>query len=109
MLVKFAGLVESLEVEEERMLANLEATRGLVFSQAVLLALVEQGASRDDAYRIVQRNALAAWDGSEHLLDLLEKDPAVNLSSERLTACFSIERFLANSAIVFERLEALEV
>jgi adenylosuccinate lyase len=109
MLVKFAGLVESLEVEEKRMLANLEATRGLVFSQAVLLALVEQGASRDDAYRIVQRNALAAWDGGEHLLDLLEKDPAVSLSPERLTACFSIERFLANSAIVFERLEALEV
>ncbi len=109
MLVKFAGLVEALEVDGDRMLANLEATRGLVFSQAALLALIENGLSRDDAYRIVQRNALAAWDGGEQLLDLLKDDPAVNLPLERLTACFSVERFLANSAIVFERLEALEI
>jgi len=109
MLVKFAGLVEGLEVDEDRMSANLESTRGLVFSQAVLLALVEQGSSREDAYRIVQRNAMAAWDGSEHLLDLLERDPEFTLAPQHLAACFSVERFLANSAIVFERLEALEV
>ncbi len=109
MLVKFAGLIEHLEVDHDRMLANLEGTRGLVFSQAVLLALVEDGSSRDDAYRIVQRNALASWDGGGHLLDLLKKDPAVDLTSERLRSCFSIERSLANSAIVFERLETLEI
>jgi adenylosuccinate lyase len=109
MLVKFAGLVETLEVEDGRMLANLQATRGLVFSQAVLLALVENGLSRDDAYRIVQRNALAAWDGGEQLLDLLKNDPDVTIAGEELTALFSVERFLANSAIVFERLEALEI
>jgi adenylosuccinate lyase len=109
MLVKFAGLVETLEVDDGRMLANLQATRGLVFSQAVLLALVENGLSRDDAYRIVQRNALAAWDGGEQLLDLLKKDPDVTIAAEELTARLSVERFLANSAIVFERLEALQV
>ncbi len=109
MLVKFARLIEHLEVDHDRMLANLEGTRGLVFSQAVLLALVEDGSSRDDAYRIVQRNALASWDGGGHLLDLLKKDPAVDLTSERLRSCFSIDRSLANSAIVFERLETLEI
>jgi adenylosuccinate lyase len=109
MLVKFAGLVESLDVDDERMLANLEATRGLVFSQAVLLALVEHGLSRDDAYRIVQRNALASWDGGEHLRDLLLQDPDVTIPNAALSSLFSVERFLANSAIVFERLEALEV
>ena len=109
MLVKFAGLVESLEVDDERMLANLEATRGLVFSQAVLLALVEHGLSRDDAYRIVQRNALASWDGGEHLLDVLRQDPDVTIPNAALGSLFSVERFLANSAIVFERLEALEI
>ena len=109
MLVKFAGLVESLEVDDERMLANLEATRGLVFSQAVLLALVEHGLSRDDAYRIVQRNALASWDGEEHLRDLLLQDLDVTISDATLGSLFSVERFLANSAIVFERLEALEI
>ena len=109
MLVKFAGLVEGLVVRADRMLVNLDATQGLVFSQAVLLALVEQGLSRDQAYRIVQRNATSAWGGSEHLLDLLQADPEVALSREVLTACFSTERFLANTAIVFERLEALEL
>jgi len=74
-----------------------------------VLALVEQGLSRDQAYRIVQRNATSAWGGSEHLRDLLQADPEVALSREVLTACFSTERFLANTAIVFERLEALEL
>jgi adenylosuccinate lyase len=109
MLVKFTGLVEGLEVDADRMLANLEATHGLVFSQAVLLALVEHGLSRDDSYRIVQRSALAAWDGGEHLLDLLKQDPDVTIPNEELGSLFSVERFLANSAIVFERLDALEV
>ena len=109
MLVKFAGLMENLVVNAEQMTANLEATRGLVFSQAVLLALVEQGMSRDDAYRIVQKNALAAWEGDDHLLTLLQNDAEVALAAETLNACFSTERFLANSAVVFERLEALAV
>ena len=62
-----------------------------------------------DAYRIVQRNALAAWDGGEQLLDLLKEDPDVTIATDELRARFSVERFLANSAIVFERLEALEI
>jgi adenylosuccinate lyase len=109
MLVKFTGLVENLVVDEARMLANLEATRGLVFSQAVLLALVGKGLERDAAYRIVQRNALAAWEGDRHLHELLAVDPDVTLSDDELAGCFSPDRFLENAGVVFERLEAVEL
>ena len=107
MLVKFKGLVENLVVDSERMAVNLESTNGLVFSQAVLLALVEQGLSRDDAYRIVQRNAMEAWDDKGHLRDLLRADSDVILSDDILDDCFSAERILETSAPVFTRLEAL--
>ena len=62
MLHRFTALVEGLVVNTDRMLANLEATRGLVCSQAVLLALVEAGMTRDEAYRVVQENAMKAWE-----------------------------------------------
>jgi adenylosuccinate lyase len=107
MLVKFAGLVENLVVDADRMRANLESTNGLVFSQAVLLALVEAGMTRDDAYRIVQRNAMGAWDDQGHLKDLLRRDADVSLTDEELEACFSLDRIIETSAPVFERLEAL--
>jgi adenylosuccinate lyase len=75
-----------------------------VYSQAVLLALVDTGMARDDAYRIVQRNALAAWDEGGTLHDRLAADPDVTLDPDTLAACFSAERFLANADIVFDRL-----
>ena len=108
MLVTFAGVVEGLVVDRERMLANLAATRGLVYSQAVLLALMEeQGLDRDAAYRIVQRNAMEAWDGERDLRELLGSDPEVGLSPATLDRCFSADRFLAHTGVVFERLEGL--
>ncbi len=76
-------------------------------SQAVLLALVEAGTGRDDAYRIVQRNAMAAWEGSESLHELLADDPEVGLDDKTLDACFSSERFLANTGVVFDRLASV--
>lgn len=107
MLVKFNGLVEDLIVDQERMIANLQSTNGLVFSQAVLLALVETGLTRDDAYRIVQRNAMKAWDDKGHLHDLLRADPDMTLDDARLDSCFSLEHISGTSAPVFERLEEL--
>jgi adenylosuccinate lyase len=74
MLVKFTGLIRDLIVDAGRMRANLDSTNGLVFSQAVLLALVESGLTRDGAYRIVQRNAMAAWEAKGTLHDLLAAD-----------------------------------
>src|SRR4029078_1736085 len=77
MLDRFAWLVDGLVVNADRMRANLDSSHGLVFSQRVLLALVESGLSRDDAYRLVQRNALRAWDEGIDLRELLEQDPDV--------------------------------
>lgn len=107
MLVKFRGLVENLVVDAERMTANLESSNGLVFSQAVLLALAETGLSRDDAYRIVQRNAMEAWDDKGHLLDLLIADGEVSLTDAQLESCFSLHKIVETTAPVFERLETL--
>lgn len=107
MLVKFRGLVDDLVVDEDRMAANLASTRGLVFSQAVLLALVESGMSRDEAYRVVQRNAMEAWDDRGHLRDLLQNDPDVGLTRTQLDDCFSLERISESAAPVFERLDSL--
>ena len=106
-LARMTPLIADLVVDADRMQRNLEATRGLVFSQAVLLALVEQGLSRDAAYRIVQRNAMEAWEGSRSLQDLLQEDPESPLTAEQLARCFDLEKFLANSKVVWERLDAL--
>jgi adenylosuccinate lyase len=107
MLVKFKRLVDDLVVDQERMTSNLESTNGLVFSQAVLLALVESGLGRDEAYRIVQRNAMQAWDDKGHLKDLLRADPDLGLTDEVLNGCFSLERIKGTAAPVFERLDQL--
>jgi adenylosuccinate lyase len=108
MLVKFAGLVDTLEVDVERMRANLESTNGLISSQSVLLALVEGGMSRDDAYRVVQSHAMSAWEGKGHLRDLVGSDPEVGIPPERLADCFSLTRVSESAGVVFDRLEALQ-
>jgi adenylosuccinate lyase len=108
MLVKFTSVVKDMVVDVDRMRANLGATRGLVFSQAVLLALVEeQGLERDNAYRIVQRLAMRVWEEGGDLAEMLASDPEVNISKERLAACFDPRRYLVNSRVVFERLEMI--
>jgi len=105
-LDRMTRLIDNLEVDTARMQSNLAATNGLVYSQAVLLALVESGRTRDDAYRIVQRNATMAWDGDASLKELIEKDPDAGLDRAVLDECFEPSRFLRNSEIVFARLEA---
>jgi adenylosuccinate lyase len=108
-LARMTRLVDGLVVDEERMMANLESTGGLVYSQAVLLALVETGLSRDAAYRIVQRAALAAWDTKTTLREHLESDDECTLEADALDECLSPERFLRNASVVFDRLEALQI
>ena len=83
-LHRLDGLLRNLQVDAERMGRNLWSSRGLVFSQPVLLALVSSGMSRDDAYRIVQRNALRAWEEGADFRTLLEADPAVTLEPGRV-------------------------
>jgi len=109
MLTKFTGLVAGLVVDDARMAANLDATNGLVFSQPVLLALVETGLARDDAYRIVQKHAMSAWDGSGHLRDLLAADPEIDLDPETLARCFDLDRVMRSAQVVFDRLDKLDL
>lgn len=77
MLGKLEFVVRTLTVFPKNMKRNLELTRGLVHSQQVLLLLTEKGTSREQAYRLVQRNAMKAWESGEHLQDLLRADPEV--------------------------------
>jgi adenylosuccinate lyase len=110
-IVKFTQIVENMRVYPERMLRNLDASFGLVFSQPVLLALVEAGKTRDEAYRMVQRNAMRAWQEETSFRDLLAADPEVTaaLSPEKLDECFDLKRALANTSRVFDALNADEV
>jgi adenylosuccinate lyase len=105
MLHRFAGLMEGLRVYPERMLENLRATRGLVFSQPVLLKLIERGMERQAAYVVVQRNAMRVWDENRDFKDLLAQDPDVRalLSPQDLDAAFDLQRELRHVDTVFAR------
>jgi adenylosuccinate lyase len=105
MIDRFRWVVGGLTVDPERMLRNLEASHGLVFSGRVLLALVDTGLSREAAYDIVQRNALEAWRREVPFRDLLEADPdaAARLDTETLDRAFDLEGFLGHVDDIFER------
>jgi adenylosuccinate lyase len=109
MLDRFAWLISGLVVHPERMRRNLDASHGLVFSQRVLLALVEAGLSRDDAYRLVQRNALAAWDEGRDFQELVASDPELAgvLDRQALAIAFDLDDALRHVDTLFERLAAL--
>jgi adenylosuccinate lyase len=105
MLDRARWLVEGLAVDPERMLRNLEASHGLVFSGRALLRLVEAGISRERAYELVQRNALAAWDGEVPLRDLLAADPEVAavLDAAELDRIFDLDSLLVHVDEIFDR------
>jgi adenylosuccinate lyase len=105
MLTKTASLLDTLVVYPERMLKNLEATRGLVFSQQLLLALTQSGVSREEAYVWVQRNAMRAWDDGADFRALVLEDPdiAARLPRERVERVFSLDTYMRNVDRIFER------
>jgi adenylosuccinate lyase len=105
MLHRFAGLMRGLRVYPERMRENLELTRGLVFSQPVLLQLIEKGMERQAAYVVVQRNAMKVWEENRDFRSLLAEDPEVKklLKPEELAACFDLDRQLRHVDAVFAR------
>jgi adenylosuccinate lyase len=109
MLDRFAWLVEGLVVRPERMRRNLEAGHGLFFSQRVLLALIAAGFERDAAYRIVQRNAMRAWDEERDFRSLVESDPEITaaLSPDALVDAFDLGAYTRHVDVVFQRLHAL--
>ncbi len=105
MLDKFAFVMKELVVYPENMERNLYATKGLIYSQRVLLALVEKGFSREDAYKIVQRNAMRVWDGPDDFLTLLLKDPEVaeSILEDELTELFESSYYTRHVDEIFER------
>ncbi len=106
-LARLTGVVDKLLVYPERMQANMDRMGGLIHSQRVLLALTQNGVSREDAYRLVQRNAMKVWesDGRLMLLDLLKQDEEVRaaLTEEQLEERFDLEYHFKHVDTVFAR------
>ena len=116
LLSKLEWILDGLVTYPANMLANLDRTRGLIYSSRVLLALVDHGMLREDAYTVVQRNAMKVWDDLQQARpglsyrEQLEADPeaAALLPAAELDAIFDPWAFLARVGVLFERLEALE-
>ena len=108
-LNRMAGVVERMVVDPERMMTNLEMTQGLVHSQQVLLALTEGGLARQQAYEIVQRNAMRAWSEKQSLLDLLRAEPDVqaHLDDAKLTQLFDLAHHTRHVNSIFARVFGL--
>ena len=105
MLTRFTGLINKLVIYPERMLENLWMTKGVVFSQMVLLKLIEKGISREGAYAIVQRNAMTSWEKGIEFQELLLGDDEVmaKLTRDDLASVFRIDNFLKHIDFIFNR------
>jgi adenylosuccinate lyase len=106
-LRRMRRLLTGLQVDTEQMRVNLDSSYGLVFSQPVLLALVQAGHTRDEAYRIVQGYAMKAWQEHRSFRALLEDDPDLGLTSDQLDDAFDLERSLRHLDRVFDSLDDL--
>jgi adenylosuccinate lyase len=107
-LVRLTNVVENLLVYPDRMQANLDKLGGLVHSQRVLLALTQAGVSREDAYRLVQRNAMPVWRGEGQFLDLLKADEDVILSDDELEDLFDLGYHFKHVDTIFARIFGAE-
>lgn len=111
MLQKTIGLISGLVVYPERMIENLAATRGLIFSGQLLLALTHNGVSRETAYEWVQRNAMRVWDEDEDFQTLIKNDSDIkdHMSEAEIERVFSLDHYLRNVDEIFERVFGTEV
>jgi adenylosuccinate lyase len=110
MMDKMRWVIDGLVVDKDRMIANLEGSFGLVHSQSVLTALLGKGTlQREQAYELVQRSAMRAWDEQTPLLDLLKSDPDVLavLEPAEIDDCFDPARYLGHLGTIFDRLQEL--
>jgi adenylosuccinate lyase len=105
MLNRFTGMIDRLVVYPDRMRSNLNMTHGVIFSQMVLLKLIEKGMSREAAYAVVQRNAMRSWERGIAFKSLLRKDKEVIrcLLDQDLDRLFRVEHFLKNVDFIFDR------
>jgi adenylosuccinate lyase len=106
MLNKATWLIEGLTVFPQRMLKNIESSGGLIFSQALLLALVEKGQTREQAYAAVQKNAMQVWEqgGSLKELALKDKDISQKINRAEMEEIFNINKFLKNLDYIYQRI-----
>src|SRR6266550_3178490 len=105
MLHKAIALIDGLLVHPERMLENIQATHGLVFSGQLLLALTQKGVARETAYEWVQRNAMKVWDEKKNFRELLASDADISkqLSAREIDGVFNLDTYLRNIDTIFER------
>ena len=105
MLTRMTDVIKNLVVYPATMKRNLELTGGLVYSQRLLLALIERGAQRKESYEAVQRNAMASWSGEGNLLMLVSKDPFItkHLKANEIKACFNPKYYLRHIDQIFRR------
>lgn len=105
MLVRLTGLLKNLVVYPKRMQKNLELTKGLPFSEGVLLALTRKGISREEAYQVVQEKAMQVWAGQGDFQELLKKDPRIQkwLSPRELSRLFDLNHTLKNVDFIYRR------
>jgi len=106
-LQKAIGLIDGLVVYPERMLENLRATKGLIFSGQLLLALTNKGLSRETAYDYVQRNAMRVWDEDRDFQELVKADDDIKsqLSTAEIERIFSLDHYLRNVDAIYKRLD----
>ena len=105
MLARITDVIKNLVVYPENMRRNLALTGGLVYSQRLLLALIEKGAQRKESYEAVQRNAMASWSGDGDLLSLVSKDPFItkHLTAREIKACFNPKYYLRHIDQIYRR------
>jgi adenylosuccinate lyase len=106
---RMTRLLDGLQVFPQRMIDNLWSSHGLVFSQPVLLGLVQAGLTRDDAYRIVQENAARAWDERRSFRELVEADPRVTVGASMLDDAFDLSRSVRHAGRGVDALDAIDL
>ena len=105
LLKEMIDVIANWQVYPKRMLQNIKATRGLIFSQVVLLALIRKGLTREEAYQLVQTNSLKAWHENLSFIELLKADPDITryMNDREIEDCFSLEPFLQKIDFIFKR------
>jgi adenylosuccinate lyase len=110
LLSEASSIIGNWRVNTDNMARNIQHTGGLVFSQAVMLALADKGLSREEAYHLVQRNSMAAWEEGGDFKDLLKKDKDItrHMTAHEIEGCFSLDPYLDKIDYIFERVFADE-
>lgn len=105
MLAEFTDIIKNWKVSPQKMRENIGLTRGLIFSQKLLITLMKKDLSRDQAYQLVQKNSLKAWNQGGDFKDMVSSDPEIKqyLSAQEIQECFSLDPYMKNIDYIFKR------